>query len=51
MSGVDWIIKWSTALAVRGGRRVASYEHAYERVRAHGEAAGRLAWSHPRSMG
>jgi Protein of unknown function (DUF2637) len=41
MSGADRIISWSTALAVLGVAAVAavaSYEHAYDLVRAHGEA-------------
>jgi hypothetical protein len=36
-----WVIRWSTALAVLGVAAVAavaSYEHAYDLVRAHGEA-------------
>jgi uncharacterized protein DUF2637 len=40
MSGADWVIRWSTALAVLGVAAVASvasYEHAYDLVRAHGE--------------
>jgi hypothetical protein len=40
MSGADRIIRWSTALAVLGVAAVAavaSYEHAYDLVRAHGE--------------
>ena len=41
MSGGDRVIKWSTALAVLGVAAVAavaSYEHAYDLVRAHGES-------------
>jgi hypothetical protein len=41
MSGADRIIRWSTAFAVLGVAAVAavaSYEHAYDLVRAHGEA-------------
>src|ERR1700722_5347238 len=41
MSGADRIIRWSTALAVLGVAAVAavaSYEHAYDLVRAHGES-------------
>jgi hypothetical protein len=41
MSGADRIIKWSTAWAVLGVAAVAavaSYEHAYDLVRAHGES-------------
>jgi Protein of unknown function (DUF2637) len=41
MSGGDRVIRWSTALAVLGVAAVAavaSYEHAYDLVRAHGEA-------------
>jgi Protein of unknown function (DUF2637) len=40
MSGADRVIRWSTALAVLGVAAVAavaSYEHAYDLVRAHGE--------------
>jgi hypothetical protein len=40
MSGADRLIRWSTALAVLGVAAVAavaSYEHAYDLVRAHGE--------------
>lgn len=40
MSGADGVIRWSTALAVLGVAAVAavaSYEHAYDLVRAHGE--------------
>ena len=40
MSGADRIIRWSTAFAVLGVAAVAavaSYEHAYDLVRAHGE--------------
>ena len=40
MSGADRVIRWSTALAVLGVAAVAavaSYEHAYEPVRVHGE--------------
>ena len=40
MSGGDRVIRWSTALAVLGVSAVAaaaSYEHAYDLVRAHGE--------------
>ena len=42
MSGADRIIRWSTAFAVLGVAAVAavaSYEHAYDLVRAHGETA------------
>jgi hypothetical protein len=45
MTGADRIIQWSTALAVLGVATVAavvSYEHAYDRVWAHGES-GRTA--------
>lgn len=41
MSGTDRIIRWSTAvvvLGVAGVAAVASYEHAYDLVRAHGES-------------
>jgi hypothetical protein len=41
MSGGDRVIRWSTAFAVLGVAAVAavaSYEHAYDLVRAHGEA-------------
>jgi hypothetical protein len=41
MSPADRVIRWSTALAVLGVAAVgavASYEHAYDLVRAHGEA-------------
>jgi Protein of unknown function (DUF2637) len=41
MSGMDRVIRWSTALAVLGVAAVAavaSYEHAYALVRAHGES-------------
>jgi hypothetical protein len=41
MSGADRVIRWSTALAVLGVAAVAavaSYEHAYDFVRAHGES-------------
>jgi hypothetical protein len=41
MSGADGIIRWSTAEAVLGVAAVAavaSYEHAYDLVRAHGES-------------
>src|SRR6202046_2799820 len=41
MSGADRVIRWSTAFAVLGVAvvaAVASYEHAYALVRAHGEA-------------
>jgi hypothetical protein len=44
MSGADRIIRWSTPLAVLGVAAVAavaSYEHAYDVVRAHGE----VVWS------
>ena len=36
MSGTDRVIKWSTAFAVLAVAAVASYEHAYDLVRAHG---------------
>ncbi|MFY9651920.1 DUF2637 domain-containing protein [Trebonia sp.] len=45
MNGADRVIRWSTALAVLGVAAVAavaSYEHAYDLVRAHGES-GRTA--------
>src|ERR1700735_5184743 len=47
MSGADRVIRWSTAFAVLGVAAVASvasYEHAYALVQAHGEAGwtGRL---------
>src|ERR1700743_1619467 len=41
MSDADRVIKWSTACAVLGVAAVAavaSYEHAYDLVRAHGES-------------
>jgi hypothetical protein len=41
MSGADRIIKWSTAVALLGVAAVAavaSYEHAFDLVRVHGEA-------------
>jgi hypothetical protein len=41
MSGADRVIRWSTAVAVLGVAAVAavaSYEHAYDLVRAHGES-------------
>jgi Protein of unknown function (DUF2637) len=41
MSGADRVIKWATALAVLGvaaTAAVASYEHAYDLVQAHGES-------------
>src|ERR1700678_3517368 len=41
MNAVDRVIRWSTAVAVLGVAAVAavaSYEHAYDLVRAHGEA-------------
>jgi hypothetical protein len=41
MSGADGIIRWSTAGAVLGVAAVAavaSYEHAYDLVRARGES-------------
>jgi hypothetical protein len=41
MMMADRVIRWSTALAVLGGAAVAavaSYEHAYNLVRAHGES-------------
>lgn len=41
MNAADRIIRWSTALAVLGVAAVAavaSYEHAHDLVRAHGEA-------------
>src|ERR1700722_18492928 len=41
VSGADRVIRWSTALAVLGVAAVAavaSYEHAYDLVRAHGES-------------
>ena len=34
----DRVIRWTTAVAVIGVAAVASYEHAYDLVRAHGEA-------------
>jgi hypothetical protein len=39
MNGADLIIRWSTAFAVLGVAAVASYEHAYDLVRAHGESS------------
>jgi Protein of unknown function (DUF2637) len=36
--GADRVIRWTTAVAVMGVAAVASYEHAYDLVRAHGEA-------------
>ena len=38
VSGADRIIRWSTALGVAAVAAVASYEHAYDLVRANGEA-------------
>jgi hypothetical protein len=41
VSGADRVIRWSTAVAVLGVAAVAAvapYEHAYDLVRAHGEA-------------
>jgi hypothetical protein len=41
MNAADWVIRWSTAVAVlsvAAVAAVASYEHAYDLVRAHGEA-------------
>jgi hypothetical protein len=38
MNGADQVIRWSTAFAVLGVAAVASYEHVYDLVRAHGEA-------------
>jgi hypothetical protein len=41
MTAADWVIRWTTALAVVGVAAVAavaSYEHAYALVEAHGEA-------------
>lgn len=41
MTAADRVIRWSTALAVLGVAAVAavaSYEHAYDLVRAHGES-------------
>jgi hypothetical protein len=41
MNAADRVIRWSTALAVLGVAAVAAvafYEHAYNLVRAHGEA-------------
>jgi hypothetical protein len=41
MSGADRVLRWSTVFAVLGVAAVAavaSYEHAYDLVRAHGEA-------------
>jgi hypothetical protein len=51
MTAADRIITWSTAGAVVGVAAVAavaSYEHAYALVRAHGESewAGRLGQAH-----
>jgi hypothetical protein len=43
MSGADRVIKWSLAVGVLGAG-VASYEHAYDLVRAHGESGWRLTW-------
>jgi hypothetical protein len=37
MSGADRVTRWSTAFAVLDVAAVASYEHAYDLVRAHGE--------------
>ncbi|MGD0705019.1 MAG: hypothetical protein ABSA02_34670 [Trebonia sp.] len=34
----DRVIRWTTAVAVIAVAAVASYEHAYDLVRAHGEA-------------
>lgn len=44
VTGADLVIRWTTAGAVVGVAAVASYEHAYALVRAHGEAGwtGRL---------
>lgn len=47
----EYIIRWSTAGAVLGVAAVAavaSYEHAYDLVRAHGESVGWPAWSRSR---
>ena len=38
MTAADRLIRWTTAGAVVGVAAVASYEHAYGLVRAHGEA-------------
>jgi hypothetical protein len=41
MSGADRVVRWSTAgaaLGVAAVAAVASYEHAYDLVRAHGES-------------
>jgi hypothetical protein len=38
MTTADRVIKWTTAVAVVGVAAVASHEHAYALVRAHGEA-------------
>jgi hypothetical protein len=48
MIAADRIIRWTTAVAVIGVAAVAaaaSYEHAYDLVRAHGRWAGRPDWS------
>jgi len=41
MMAADRVIRWSTAGVVIGVAAVASYEHAYDLVRAHGEAGRR----------
>jgi len=51
MSGADPIIRWSTAFTVLGVAAVAavaSYEHAYDLVRAHVSLGGLPAWSRSR---
>ncbi|HEX6521820.1 MAG TPA: hypothetical protein VF070_17715 [Streptosporangiaceae bacterium] len=50
MSGADRVIKWSTVLGVAAVAAVASYEHAYDLVRAHVRRAGQPGWFHSRWM-
>ena len=45
MTATDLAIRWSTAVAVIGVAAVASYEHAHDLVREHGEVGGRRGWS------
>ena len=54
MSGMDRVIRWSTACAVLGVAAVASvasYEHAYALVQAHGEADWTGPWCRSRWSG
>jgi hypothetical protein len=44
MMAADRAIRWTTAGAVVGVAAVASYEHSYALVRAHGEADGQADW-------